>query len=541
MNHPVGINLAANNSMTALSLSFAPLTRAVGAVATWNILLRLAIITSALAAQAVCGRFVRWAPAAFVGGIIYAFSGYMTFWAVGYLFFIFVPLPPIVFLGLHSIFVRGVKRPFLAGAWVGVALGLEYLISPEVAAVTGIMAAAAIAVVIGGWRDRLRCRWKDTRSACLGIAVALFVLTAYPIGFARWGTANLHGFTVVNSGPADVLGILSPGPRLLIHPGPQVWTSFGHYFYSAPLYLGIPAVVGTIAVTIWLRRRPVVLASGILALLSGLLSLGSNLVIDNKSTGIPLPFALIAHLPVLSYIVPARFALMTAFFVAIILSSGIDTVHSLIVGHQTCKPTVARRTTGVILPAIIAIAILLPLFPSASMPDAPPPISKFFTSTAIHQIPLGATVLIYPYPNAAGIVASTTPTGSSTEALLDQVASDLQFQVTGGYGWMPPRRASGLPDPTPLSPLAIERFFTSAYFGKPVPEVTTQAARAELQRNLRTFLTRYGVSSVVIDHVGVGWTMVGRQVTALLGKPDLSEPSDVWFDVQSRLGAFHTA
>ena len=104
MNHPVGINVAANNSMLGLSIPFAPLTEVFGAFATWNVLLRLAVLLSALAAQFACRRVVRWGFASFVAGLIYGFSGYMTFWAIGYLNFIFVPFIPLIFLGLYALF-----------------------------------------------------------------------------------------------------------------------------------------------------------------------------------------------------------------------------------------------------------------------------------------------------------------------------------------------------------------------------------------------------------------------------------------------------
>ena len=532
MNHPVGINLAANNSMTALSLPFAPITHVFGAVATWNVLLRLAVITSALAAQAAFGRVVRWAPAAFIGGIIYAFSGYMTFWAGGYLLFLFVPFPPLVFMGLHAIFVRGVKRPFVVGALTGLALCLEYLISPEIAAVTAVMAAATVLVAVVGWRDQLQCGWHEARSACLGMALVLFVLLAYPIGFARWGPANLNGFSVVPSGSADALGLISPGPRMQIHPGPQVWEDFGHYFFSAPLYLGIPAVVGALVVTIWLRNRPIVLASGILASISGLLSLGSELVVHGKSTGIPLPFALIAHVPVLSYIVPARFAIMTAFFVALVLAFGLDALRWRFTQADVGRRPVTMRAFGFALPVVVAAAVLLPLLPASSVPAQPPPISKFFTSPAVHRIPDGATVLTYPYPDDHGISAST-----STGALLDQVAADMRFRLVGGYGWMPPQRTTGFPAPTPLPPISVQGFFTAAFLDRPLPWVANPSARVKIQRELKTFLMRYEVSSIVVDRVGSRWTTVAHQITAVLGSPDISQSNLVWFDVPSRLGA----
>ena len=86
-NFPVGYNFGVNGSMLALGVLFSPITTVFGPVVTWNVLLRLAPVVSAFSMCLVLRRWARWWPAAFIGGLLYGFSAYMTFYAER------VPLP----------------------------------------------------------------------------------------------------------------------------------------------------------------------------------------------------------------------------------------------------------------------------------------------------------------------------------------------------------------------------------------------------------------------------------------------------------------
>ena len=54
----------------------------------------------------VLRRWTAWWPAAFVGGLLYGFSAYFTVYGSGYLFLVFVPIPPVILLLLHEAMVR---------------------------------------------------------------------------------------------------------------------------------------------------------------------------------------------------------------------------------------------------------------------------------------------------------------------------------------------------------------------------------------------------------------------------------------------------
>ena len=74
--HPEGINLLANTSVLAIGIPLAPITWLFGPVATLNVALTLGPALSALAMFWLLRRWVRWTPAALVGGLVFGFLTY---------------------------------------------------------------------------------------------------------------------------------------------------------------------------------------------------------------------------------------------------------------------------------------------------------------------------------------------------------------------------------------------------------------------------------------------------------------------------------
>ena len=72
--HPTGINLLSNTGEVLVGVGLAPVTWLFGPVAALNVALTLSPALSALAMFALLRRWVAWAPAAFVGGLLYGFS-----------------------------------------------------------------------------------------------------------------------------------------------------------------------------------------------------------------------------------------------------------------------------------------------------------------------------------------------------------------------------------------------------------------------------------------------------------------------------------
>src|SRR5271166_345076 len=296
-NYPVGMNLGANTSMAALGVLFSPITSSFGAIVTWNVLLRLALFLSASSMCLVLRRWTTWWPAAFVGGLLYGFSAYETFNAVGYLFLVFVPLPPLIFFLLYEILVRQQWRPIRTGALLGVACGVQYLISSEILVSTLIMGVLAVIIYSVACPRALVARWSYTRQAALSFFVVGGLLLAYPVFFGLLGPANIHGVAKLAGGQGDVLGPFVPGSEQWFSPTNTIWTQFEHYFYSAPMYVGLPFAGAIVATVVWLRRRRVVVLAGVLTAVGFILSMGTTLYVNGHDTGILMPFDLLAHVP----------------------------------------------------------------------------------------------------------------------------------------------------------------------------------------------------------------------------------------------------
>ena len=75
--HPAGIDLLSNTSVLAIGIVLAPVTWLFGPVATMNVASTIGPALSALAMFWLLRRWVRWTPAAFVGGLVFGFSSFV--------------------------------------------------------------------------------------------------------------------------------------------------------------------------------------------------------------------------------------------------------------------------------------------------------------------------------------------------------------------------------------------------------------------------------------------------------------------------------
>ena len=76
--HPTGVNLLSNTGVVGIGVVLAPVTWLFGPVATLNVALTLSARRSRpWPCSCSCRRWVTWAPAAFVGGLLYGFSPFI--------------------------------------------------------------------------------------------------------------------------------------------------------------------------------------------------------------------------------------------------------------------------------------------------------------------------------------------------------------------------------------------------------------------------------------------------------------------------------
>ncbi len=530
-NYPAGENFGVNGSMLALGVLFMPITKLFGPVVTWNIALRLAVVLSASSMCFVLRRWTTWWPAAFVGGLIYGFSAYMAYYDDNYLFLIFVPLPPVIFLLLHEILVRQQWRPGRTGALLGVVCALQFFIWSEVLASTVVMGVVAVVLFLLVSRRHLAERWR--RYAMTAFAYSLGVggfLLLFPVIYALAGPQSIRGTVQRAVPPSDLFGAFVPSSQWL---GTNGLTAMANqrFAYATALYLGLPLVVVLVSFAIFLRQRRAILFAGSLALIAFVLSLGSRLRVDGHETSFPLPFVVFENRPVVGGLIPVRFSLYTALFAAAMFAIGLDELWRRM--RRSGRPAwLSARwrivaTVGAL--ATLTAAAVIPLAPRHTQLSTSTNVPSLFTTAAVEAIPVGSVVLAYPYPDALGGL-DPVPHG----IMLDQAVAGMRFKLIGGYGWFPsPRGTNNTVSPSVLKPESVQAIFDAAFYGNATAQMAP-LSKSNLTA-LRVFLRKYDVQTVVVSPSGADPAAVVSYVTAVIGPPVESGGVTAWFHVKERL------
>jgi hypothetical protein len=437
LNTPVGVNLMDNTSMPLLGVLGFPITWLFGPIATFNVMMDVAIFSSAMAFFVMARRFVQWWPAAFVGGLLYGFSPFTSGEANGHLFLVFQAVPPLVVFFVDRYFRSESASPWKAGLWIGACFVVQFYISTEVFASLVVM--TLIATVVGllfMWRSRttVDVARLGKMLGCAAIVVALGA--GYGALIAVAGPGHIHG----PAQPATAIAGETNDPVGLFAPTLDQRFTFGHtalgnslvaardpnwnIVFDSPVengsYVGVPLFVALVAGTVVLRRRRIALFCAVMAVIAMVMSLGPHLHVDGHRTGIPLPFIVIAHLPLLDSSVASRWVTYFWLFAALLLAIIVDRVYA-----RSRRKDGAADLRGVLVSGVLAVCVLLPLVPawpySARASDVP----TWFTSEGA-SLPAGSVAVVYPYASA-----------SDASAMLWQAMANMSFRMPGGYAIIP--------------------------------------------------------------------------------------------------------
>ena len=480
LNAPVGVNLMDNGTMPLLGIVGFPITVLFGPIATFNVLIDLAIFASATSFFAMARRFVQWWPAAFVGGLLYGFSPFTAATGNGHLFLLFQAVPPLVILLVD----RFMRQRSASPGWTGLAVGLcfvaEFYISTEVFASLVVMTGIAL-VVAGGYALHRRVDFDRTRLAQMGACATVVVVlgTGYGVWTAVAGPQHITGPVQ----PASVIAGESIDPFGLVVPTIDQRFTLGHaalgdsyvairdpnwqIVIESPIengsYVGIPLLVALVAATIVLRRKRIALFCAAMGAAALVLSLGPHLHVDGHRTGIPLPFIVLAHLPLLDSSEAARWETYFWLFAALLLSLALDAVRRGAAARLRLGRWGAPAVTG-----LLAFVVLLPLVPAWPYAAGPANVPAWFTQGA-RALPAGSTAVVYPLA-----------TDADDSAMLWQAMAQLQFRMPGGFAVIPgPTGANTFAGETsPLQgALAACRAGTT-----PAPGLGPREVRAQLRR-----------------------------------------------------------
>ena len=521
-NHPFGVNLLTNTSVLLLGWVAAPVTLLWGPIASFNVLMTLALPASATAGYFFARRWVAWWPAAFVAGLLYGFSPYEISQSSGHLNLTFVALPPLVFLVLHELAVRQRGSARRSGVVLGLLVAAQFFVSSEILASTIVIGVVALVVTAYFGRRQLRQRARHFAVGAGWAVGTAAVLLAYPVWFAFRGPGSIRGAIQLRPQGyrADLLGPVVPDSlqRLAPHHLAAVADHFANSVSENGSYLGITllTVLAVGVVVLW-RDVVVVRVAAITGGVAFVISLGAGLVVDTDppgvASGFPLPERIFTKLPVLANTIPVRYSLYTVLFAALLLAVVLDHVHGFLarrpidLHRHAAAAEHDRRVVAVAAPLFIAVLALFPLFPTA--PPAgigPVGVPAYFTSPEVSTIPSGSVALIYPYPS------SVTPNAQGWQAV-----AKLRFAMPGGYFLVPSGPAGRIAFSKALS---YTRGTLSARVLIRLASGHVPTETVALRTALRTQWRRWGVDTLVAFPEGESDpAAVLRFLTWVVGRP----------------------
>jgi hypothetical protein len=397
--HPGGINLLDDTSVVALGVVLAPVTWIFGPVASMNVGLTLAPALAALAMFALLSSWVRWTPAAFLGGLVYGFSPFVvTELALNQLNIAFLAVPPLIVLFLGDLLVTQRRPPWRDGLALAGLVVVQFFVSTEVLVITALATLVGVVLLVG-WAVvadpaglALRVRGAVTGAAvAVGASVAVL---AYPLWFLLDGPAHLVG-PIWSAGATSRFGTtwssaVTTGGLGGLRPG---MLRFGGY--QGPVLVGLGylgtgvVVVALVGAVLWRHDRRLLLFGGLGVVLAAL-ALG-------PTPGAWVPWDALRHVPWVGDIVEVRFTLVVAVCVAIMSGLALDHLHGWI---TTRTPGTRARWAG---PVTLAVGVLMVvptvvvLAPNLPLTTRPVVLPTWFARRG-PTLPAGQVVLAYPVP-----------------------------------------------------------------------------------------------------------------------------------------------
>jgi hypothetical protein len=459
--------------------------------------------------------WVTWKPAAYIAGLAFGFSPFMVGQGLGHLNLLIEPVPPLVFYIAYEMLVgRRYERTRPLGICLGLLLAAQFFISTEVLGAIAMMSVFGLVAVLLFDRGRVIARARKVAETLGWAFLTFIVICLIPIMLLFEGADHYVGpaqpVLALDQLRSDLLSIINPTTLQLIHPAALKVPLDNPS--EAGLYLGLPLLV-FLAIAFWkLRFSQVVRCLGVMAIVAWVLSLGPRLTVAEHSTSIPLPFAVIARLPILDNIVPSRLSLFVFLFSAPLLALGLDRFHSS-VGQKT-----GSALKKVALVSVVVALALVPLIPNWPYASGRVTMPSFFTSAAERAIPQGSTVITYPFP-----------TGPTAWPMAWQAVDGMRYKLVGGYIITP--QADGRATFYGSDSYVFELSLYAFNGGESLPRLTPSVLHG-----IRLDLRVYGVSTIIVVPWGDNPIYIERLYAAALDEPGHDyNGTFVWFGVTQRL------
>jgi len=492
VNFPSGIDMLWNQSDALPALVLWPVTAVFGSVLTYNLLTLAGIVLAAFFAYIAVRRFVPHVWPAWLAGLLYGFSPFVTGQLHGHLNLVLgaATIPMALILFDELVIRQRMRRRSLVPLLVAFGV-VQFFVSQEFFVTTVIVGLVLLGVLRVVARDDQTARTRYLLVTGAPAAGILIVLLAVPAAIQLGGSDSVSGVLhPIGRYVSDLLNLVVPTPVQLIRPAPVALTA-SHFTGNAAewdAYLGFPLILVMAVSSIAFRHARTVTVACVMALAVTILSLGPTLHIGGQDTGVPLPWWPLAHLPVLDNILPSRLMAYTFLAASVVLAYTLSRV--------------SRRN----LAAAIALgaAATIPLIPAIPANSAAVSIPAYFTSAGADALPSGVVALVVPWPSS-----------QDAQAMLWQMASGMRFRLVGGY----------FLGPTAPGSAALRRVVDAMVAGQPPPRLTN-AQRAEYMGEITD-------SHIGVILMGLGHTANQRSIdmffTSLLREhPRINGGVDEW-------------
>jgi hypothetical protein len=514
---PHGVNLLANESSPLAGMVLAPVTWLWGPVTATNVALTLAPALSAWSCWWACRRLVssRWAP--WVAGALYGFSPFVVASVrQGHLGLAAVFVPPLMLVALDALLLRQQGPPWRPGLALGLLVVVQFLLAPDVLAMTGVVALVGVVVLAAVAIRSLPARLAyAARGAGVAAAVAA-VVGGYPVVFALAGPRHvvgavwpgLNAFGDSLSAVVETGGPPSAAHTLLFGAASQPAANLGLTGPNAA-YLGWAVLVAALVAVLLAWRRPVTWALASAGAVASVLSWGSaGFRHDALASASWLPWQSLTGLPVLDDVLPGRFVLFTDLAAAVLLAVGLDQVVRRMRRAGWADALVSCAVGALVL---VPLWTLYPLPAPSQLVTVPP-----WFSTAGRSVPRGSVVLTYPFPASASL---------ASEPLLWQAEDDMGLALAGGYVKVPGTGGHVLQMGAPGS--AVDSLITLSL--APQTPDSSWAGDPDQLAALHRALSAWHVSYVVVTATGTNPRFAAAVMTAVTGRlPQVSHRAWVW-------------
>jgi hypothetical protein len=404
LNSPDGVNLMSNASHILHGILMAPVTVLFGASVSFAVLVSLNLAATAAGWYLLFARGLRRDRlAAMVGGLVAGFAPGMISQSISHLHMSAQWLvPPIVWCVIRLARSHRPRSILTASLGLAVLVCAQLFLGEEVlylTAVTMLLYALAYAATRPAWAGQVA----PAVLAGLALAGAVSMLALlYPLWMQFAGPQHLSNAPFAPQYfYADVAGYLTYSP-LSIAGSPDAGR-----LASGPselnTFLGAPLLGLLVALVVWRRRTPSVVAAATVMVVMAYLSFGVTVTVDGEPTGFPSLFRYLADAPVIDAALPTRYALALIPLMAVILVDAMEAARA----GSAARLREAARDGRSVRPSLIApvavplgvAAALLPLFPLPLVTTDRDPVPAFITTGAWRQcVPEGGVLVPVPLP-----------------------------------------------------------------------------------------------------------------------------------------------